>query len=163
MMKQNTTRRVLHFLPLLLFIVLASCVLSVLLSGTKIYSSITKENQQSYTDRTIRQYIYTKIQQAEKVSDVSLGNLGDENALIIKQNLNNHDLIEYIYCYDGYLRELLTYADSEMHPEDGEKLLALNIFSPLLAEDLLAISIGNTDEKVRTIYFDLNGETFYEK
>ncbi len=163
MTKRNFGHGLLNLLPALLFAVLAACVLVVLLNGVQIYSEMTRQNQHSYVNRTVRQYVYTKIRQAEHPAAVSVEKFGEETALIIEQKLDGQLFVEYIYCFDNYLRELFTFADSEMAPEDGEILLELSSFSPWIENGLLTIQLTDSSNYTQTIYLDLSEEVYNAK
>jgi len=155
MTKRPYGQGLLNVFPALLFAVLAACVLSVLLSGTKIYSEITQQNQQAYVSRTVRQYICTKVQQAENPSSVYVEEFGDEIALVIERKLDDRIFVERIYHHENYLRELFTFADSELTPQDGEKLMELSLFAPSLEHGLLTVQIRTNGGNTQTIYLDV--------
>lgn len=157
MTKRSYGRGLLNLLPVLLFAVLAACVLSVLLTGTKLYSSLTQQDQQAYVNRTVHQYLCTKVQQAPSPSAVSVGDFEGESALILHHELDGESYLERIYCYDGWLWELFSSADSVMTPEDGEKLLELSEFSASLDDGLLSISFS-AHSGTQTFYLDLSTE-----
>ncbi len=162
MTKRTYGQGFLNLLPVLLFAVLAATVLSVLLSGVQLYSNMTREQQQGYLDRTVQQYVCTKVRQAQSPSAVSVEDFGGACALVIRQELEGEHFIERIYCYDGFLRELFTFSDSEMLPEDGEQLLELSAFSAALENDLLTLSFCDADGNSQTIYLDLSEEAYHE-
>ena len=162
MTKRNFGQGLLNLLPILLFAVLAASVLSVLLSGSRIYAQMTAQNRTSYVSRTVEQYLCTKVRQAEQPSDISVEEFGGSSALVIRQELDGQLFTEYIYCHEGQLKELFSFADSEMSPEDGEALLEISAFSAELADGLLTLSIIDTDGTPQTVYLDLSEEVSHE-
>jgi len=161
MIKRTHGQGLLNLLPVLLFAVLAACVLSVLLTGSKLYASLTQQDRAAYLNRTVQQYVCTKVRQAESPAMVSVEVFKDESALVLQQEIEGEPYLQRIYCHDGWLKELFSSADAEMSPEDGEQLLKLTAFSASLENDLLQISF-QTDDDSHSFYLDLT-EVAYEK
>ena len=63
MKEQNSKRSISSLAPFILFVILTTCLLSVLLTGADLYQNITKRDQISFDQRTLVQYITTKIRQ----------------------------------------------------------------------------------------------------
>jgi uncharacterized MAPEG superfamily protein len=110
-------------LALLLFAVFAVCVLSVLLTGANAYRRLTERDQVSYDDRTVVQYLATKVRQADRAGGVTVETFQGTDALVLSEELDGSTYCTWLYCYNGYLRELFASADAELSPEDGEKIL----------------------------------------
>ena len=107
-------------LALLNLTVFALCVLLVLLTGARIYRNLVDRGQEVYEQRTALQYLTTRVRQAETVE---IGNLEGCEALILKETLEGETYTTYVYCYDGWLRELYTVAGAKLPPQAGEALL----------------------------------------
>lgn len=107
-------------LALLNLTVFALCVLLVLLAGARIYRNLVDRGQEVYEQRTALQYLTTRVRQAQTVE---IGNLEDCEALILKETLEGETYTTYVYCYEGWLRELYTVAGAKLPPQAGEALL----------------------------------------
>lgn len=118
-------------LALLLFAVFMVSVLFVLLTGADVYQELARRDQRSYDQRTAAQYITTRIRQADRAGMVSVRALGDRNALVFMEEYDGVPYETWVYCCDGYLRELFLEAGLEQDPEYGEPILpaqALHFF-----------------------------------
>lgn len=108
---------------LLLFGVFASCILSVLLMGADVCQKVAARDQASYDRRTAAQYLATRVRQADCGGGIVLDRFDGQDALVLPQTLDGVEYYTYVYCYDGYLRELFAAADAPMTAADGEKVL----------------------------------------
>ena len=124
MTTKNKQSHIEGLVVLVLFGVFALCILAVLLTGAKAYGRLVYRQQEAYTERTIPQYIATKVRQADEAGAVQIGEFGDVEALEFRTVLGGEEYLTRIYCYDGYLRELFASASGQFGPEDGEKILA---------------------------------------
>lgn len=107
-------------LALLNLTVFALCVLLVLLAGARIYRNLVDRGQEVYEQRTALQYLTTRVHQAQTVE---IGDLEGCEALILKETLEGETYTTYVYCYDGWLRELYAVAGAKLPPQAGEALL----------------------------------------
>lgn len=128
-------------LVLILFAVLAVCVLAVLLTGAKAYSRLTKRGQEAYITRTVPQYIATKVRQVDAMGQVSLGMFAGEETLELTEWIEGNCYVTRIYCYDGYVRELFSTADAETEPEAGERIAEAKELIFGLEEGSLSVTV----------------------
>lgn len=108
---------------LLLFGVFAVCVLSVLLTGADAYQRLSERDRLSYDQRTVTQYLSTRVRQADRLGGVEAGSFGSCSALVLQEEYDGVVYETWVYCYDGYIRELFAEEGSNFLPEDGEKIL----------------------------------------
>lgn len=108
---------------LVLFGVFAICILAVLLTGAGAYKRLVQQQQEAYAERTVPQYIATKVRQMDLADAVKIGDFGGVESLELVEQLEGEAYITRIYCYDGYLRELFSSAAGIFAPEDGEQIL----------------------------------------
>jgi len=155
MMKSTSKKTMLGLLPLLLFAVFALCILSVLRTGIDSYRSLTERNDSAYTLRTAGQYVTTKLRQNETCDAVLVEDFAGCSALVLPMELDGERYNTYIYCCGGYLRELFTYAEHDMTPEDGEILLALEAFTAEIKDGILFAEFTDRSGTTRRIIFDL--------
>ena len=121
--KEYTERKhVIDFLfPLALFFALAasSVALVVLASGS--YSRQVHTSEDSYTSCTALSYVTEKLHQADSSDAIDAGTFDGQDAILIRQ--------EYLYAYDGYLRELFIKEGVAASAGDGREILATDGFS----------------------------------
>ncbi len=129
-------------LALLLFGVFAACVLAVLLTGAGAYRRLTLRDQASFNDRTCQQYLTTRVRQADARDGVQVESFGDGGALVL---LDAYGYETRVYCHDGHLMELYAAPGSGLAPEDGEKIMQISGMEVSLDNNLLKISVTNTD------------------
>ena len=126
-MKQKTiTHHLDGLIALLLFGVFAVCVLAVLLTGADAYRRLTARDNAAYDRRTCIQYIATQVRRTDSLENIKVTSFGDGDALILDAD---EEYVTYIYCCDGWLRELYCWAGEPMSPEDGEKVMELEALS----------------------------------
>ncbi len=156
MMKMQKTERSLSTIAaLLLFAVFAVGVLSVLLGGVGSYRRITERDENAYHDRTGVQYLMTKLRQAESPEAIGVASFGGGDALQITQMVDGEGFITRIYCYDGWLMELFTPIDGEFSPADGERVLSAASLKLGREENLLELSLTDSDGKVIPLRYAL--------
>ncbi len=148
---QGTKHQMDGLLMLLLFGVFAVCVLSVLLTGAKAYRGLTERDQAAYDRRTCVQYIATRVRQGDIEGGVRVEPFQDATALCLTQD----GYVTRVYWYDGYLMELYTGADAELHPEDGEKIMPMESLALAMEDGLLRLEIGTAGGAVDTLCLSL--------
>lgn len=132
-------------MALLLFGVFAVCLLIVLLTGADSYQGLTQRDRMSDNRRVCAQYLATRVRQSDAAGAVSGGEFGGGDALLLSQDIDGEEYVTRIYVSGGYLMELFSTADSEMAPEDGEKLMAAKALSVSLDGGLLELSVTPED------------------
>lgn len=138
-------------LMLLLFGIFAACVLAVLLTGARAYRGLTQRDQAAFDRRTGVQYIAARVRQADTLDGVAVESFGDTTALAIKQG----GMVTWVYWHDGYLMELYTFADAELSPEDGVKIMELDSLTLAMDEGLLTAEIGSAEGVTDTLRLSL--------
>jgi len=123
---------------LLLFGLFAACVLAVLLTGAGAYRRLTARDQAAYERRTCVQYLATRVRQADCLDRVAVEPFHGLSALRLTDDAG---YVTRVYCFDGYLMELYADPESELVPEDGEKLMEADGLELSLTGGLLEISI----------------------
>ena len=136
-MEQNKTKMG-GLMALLLFGLFAICILSVLLTGADVYQKLTVRDRKTYEKRTAAQYLTTKVRQTDVDGLIEAGTLDGLDALVLSEIIDETLYCTWIYCSDGYIRELFAAADSGLAAEAGEKVLE--------AESLRVRPVGETVE-----------------
>ena len=123
MKRQGTKRHMDGLLMLLLFGVFAVCVLIVLLTGARAYRGLTDRDRAAFDRRTCAQYIATKVRQGDAAGTVRVEDFCGESALQLIDG--EAGCVTWLYCHDGWLMELYTFADARLEPQDGERIMPL--------------------------------------
>ena len=109
---------------MLIFGLFAACIILSLLAGAGAYKRLTQRDQAAYEKRTCVQYIAAKIKNAPAPGSITVVDDGaGGTALRIEDNLNEEKFATYIYCYDGWICELLVPAEADPVFSAGERLL----------------------------------------
>ena len=140
-MRENPFR-ITRVLSLLTMTVFSLCVLLVLLTAADCYRSLVNRGEAAYARRTALQYLTTRVRQAETVET---GMLEDCEALILTETVEGAGYTTYIYCYEGWLRELYTVPGAKLPPQGGEAVLEAEVFSPKREKDLLRVALGDAE------------------
>lgn len=127
-------------MPLLVLTLLTLCLLLVLLTGAKLYRQLVDRGEAQYAARTASQYLATRLRQAEHITITAFG---DGDALALGQQIQGEDYVTYIYCHDGFLRELFCPQDAALLPADGEALLEARSLTLSLEEGLLTAVLSD--------------------
>ena len=131
---------------LLLFGVFAVCVLSVLLTGADAYHRLSERDRVSYDQRTATQYLAMRVRQADRLGGVEAGEFGSCSALLLKEDYDGVVYETWVYCHDGYVRELFAEEGGNFLPEDGEKILPARELSVEQQDSCLVLRILTEDE-----------------
>ena len=154
-MKEQKFQRLTGLMALLVFAVLAFCVMLVLLSGADVYQRLTEEGESQYQRRTAAQYITTRVRQAESVR---VEDFGGEKALVFPETVNGRVYLTRVYCYDGYLRELFSVNGYDPGAEFGEKILPVEQFLATDCGTYLEIEIRFADGETQSMTLCLRSE-----
>ncbi len=151
MKKERGKGNITGLAALLLFGVFALCLLFVLLTGADSYQRLTQRDQSAYSHRTVAQYLTTRVRQADAVDAIAVGSFGDGDALFIREEIDGVGYETRVYCHEGALWELFTFAGEEFAPEDGERLLPMQGLELALDGQMLTAVITNEDGTVQTV------------
>lgn len=144
---------------LLVFCLLALCLLMTLLMGARIYRSVAERGEENYDRRTVSQYITSRVRQSDARGKLFVEDFAGVCALSIEETIDGRPYLTRIYCHEGWLCELFAAEGSALAPEDGEKLLRSDGISFLLEEDLLTVCTENADGSSATLMLHLrNGK-----
>lgn len=130
MKSKNSKTHVVDFLfTIALFFVFAVSSVTVVLISSNSYRSIASQTEENHTTRTALSYLSQKIRQNDVGGSISLGKLGDTDALVMKQTVNNDTYTTYIYAHLGELKELFIKDGASASPHDGNAILKVSFFS----------------------------------
>ena len=149
-------------MALLLFVILAVCVLAVLLTGADVYKRIVDRDQASYDQRTAFSFLTTKVRQADRMEAVSVrryeqvsGESTGCDILVIAEDIDGDRYETWIYCYDGYIRELFMAAESALPLEAGDKILEARELRFWWQDTFLCSAITTSDSQTQTLLLKL--------
>ncbi len=133
--------RLLETLPnFLLFFLFASCMFLVLLSGAKLYKNVSGVMEEQFSVHTCISYLTVKVRHYDTKDAVSIGQIGEQDALLLKEEINGEMYLTYLYCSEGNLMELFCSADMNVLPADGQILMPLDELNLSMEDRLLSFS-----------------------
>ncbi len=156
--RQRQKHSIDSLITLVLFGVFASCVLGVLLTGAKAYRNLTAKNREAYDHRTCIQYVATKVRQAPSGDCVGIERMGGIDSLSFTEEIDGEPYITRVYCYDGWIRELFTFAGADFAPEEGEKVIEAQEMRLRLSGDLLTVEITDEGGEIACLHLTLRGK-----
>ena len=148
-MKEKSTKMT-DLLALTVFAVFALCVLLVLLSGAKVYRKTVRCSEENFAHRTAARYVTTRVRQAESVY---LADFDGCEALVIPETVDGQVYLTYVYCHDGYIRELYCAEGAALGPENGEKILEADGLRFSAEQELLTVELDG-----QTLHLHLAGK-----
>ena len=151
MRNERGKRNIASLASLLLFGVFAVCILLVLLTGAKAYRGLTQRDQSAYARRTAAQYLTTRVRQGDAQGQISVEKFGGADTLLLTEEIDGTLFVTRVYCYDGAIRELFSFADETFEPGDGEEILPAEGLELTLDGQVLTASILNADGTDQTL------------
>lgn len=151
-------------IPFMLFTVFALCVITVLITGAKIYKSFTARDQISYDHRTVSQYLTTRIRQSDAEQAYFIGDFSDPvsktqgDTFYFCEQFGEETYYTRIYCYDGYLYELFSAASDPFEPIDGDKILPIGDLRFSATDRGVLVSIQYADGTPQTLHLYLRSQ-----
>lgn len=141
----------------------ALCALSMLLCVlfcADRYAKLTNSGNDAFDSRTAAMFFSTKVRQYDVKGSLSLEKIGQCEALAFTEELDGESYVSYIYCHDGYLKELFSLDGIDHLPEDGENLFKMDGLSFSLDGRKLKViytSNGKSGEILLTVRSDREG------
>ena len=137
----------------------------MLLTGAKIYRDASRRDRESYDQRTVAQYLTTRIRQSDLAGGYYIGEFNSKSEQSEGDTFFSFMEIEgdlyhtRIYCHDGYLYELLTLVGDEFDPKDGEKIAELNDLSFKLEGNAIKLTVEYSDGTKGELYVLMRHES----
>lgn len=145
-------------MPLVVFFLLSVCLLTVLLTGVRIYRNTVQQGEGYYLSRTAVQYLTTRVRQADRRGQLSVESFEGIPALVCREEIQGEGYKTLVYCHDGFLKELFCAEAGHLHPADGEKLFALQALQLQLEPPVLLAQITLPDGSCRQIRLHLRSQ-----
>ena len=147
-MKNNAHRNITQLLALLVFGVFALCVAAVLLTGGRVYQTLTQRGGDAHSQRVAVRYLTTRFQQAP---EVALEDFCGLQALTIREQINGKTYVTRVYCHEGAVRELFSGEKVPVTPDDGEIVLEAEKLAFSQEGRLLTAEITHPDGSVQQL------------
>lgn len=150
--------------PLILFSVFSLCVITVLLTGAKIYKSSSERDRNDYDRRTVSQYLTTRIRQSDRDGGYYIGEFNssspqDQGSTFFScLEISGERYHTRIYCHNGYLCELLTLEGAEFEPADGERIIEAKSVEFAIEENTIKVNIEYSDGRKEVLNILIRSE-----
>ena len=145
-------------ISLILICLFAVCVFLVLATGAEIYKDISGVMDTQFGAQTAIGYTATKIRHFDTAGSITVGTLDDSDAIVLRENIEGIDYLTYLYSHEGYLCELFCEADSGLHPEDGQQIIAVDGFAFTLEDSMLHIVCTTNGSNIAQSIYLRSGE-----
>ena len=140
-MQQNLTlRKVLVWSLCAIYLVLS---MGLVLLGSSLYHTISQNAEETYTHRTSFGYIQTQLRRGDSQDAISLVPFGEQYALCMTEG----EYTTYFYYYEGYLRELYTYQNSDLVAADGIPILPIDSLTFSAHENYIDYTINGLSSR----------------
>ena len=129
-----------------LFCVFAVLVLFVVVFGANVYQGIAKDMDENYNTRTSVAYLSEKMRQNDVRGSVEIREVGNSDALVLIQKVNENSYETWIYVQGGKLWEVTVAAGKEVAPGDGQEIMDLSgLQLTEVSENLIRIDATDTE------------------
>jgi len=134
---------------LLLFCLFTFTVMTTLISGVSVYKNTEELMLSRYEERTALAYIITKVHNYDIQGNITVKKFGETDALIFTETIGGIDYLTYIYCHEGWLRELFIDEFAEFEAHMGENIVeAEKLNFTMKTSDLVYIRYESDGGKV---------------
>lgn len=145
---------------LVLFAVFTASALVLVILGANVYKETVKNMSHCYDTRISTSYITQKVRQNDSYDSVSVGKLLDTDALIFSHTIGEETYSTYIYCHEGYLKELFMRTDTDIGVSPllaGSNIMKADSFVIESVNDsLLHITITGNDSDPQDVLISLH-------
>lgn len=150
--------------PFFLFVFFAICVVTTLLIGAKLYRNQTERDRIGYSNRTVSQYLTTRIRQSDRYDSFFIGDFYTKepsesgNTFFFCEVIGGAEYYTCIYCHDGYLYELFSAATDTMDLTSGEKILEVKSISFTDNKSTVTVDITHADGSTQSLILYVRSE-----
>ena len=143
------------FLLLGVFAVFSTLLVMV---GAQAYRAVQMHSEEHMTGRTLYAYMLNTIRGDDTEGAMEVQQEDGLDVLVIQYDFDGDIYYKRIYCYDGYLRELLNYSGSAFNPTSGEEISPAQSMHVELKDGLVTVEITDDYERVHTVQAALRTE-----
>lgn len=136
------------FLLLGVFAVLSTMLV---LFGTQAYRATTQHTQMHGDSRTLYAYVLNTVRGDDAQDVLQVEQRDGMDLLTMRYDYDGEIFIKRVYCYDGYLRELLTGESNEFDPAGGESICPAQEMRASLAGRLITIELIDAQGETQII------------
>ena len=112
-----------------------------------------------YETRTVSSYLEEKMNQNDMAGSVAVTSIGAFPAIALSETVNDTIYTTYIYCYDGYLREITVSDGTTVLPGDGQKIIETKALAiDMVSSNLYCFTITDTTGYTYPLYISLNAK-----
>lgn len=127
-----------------------SMLLTVL--GAQAYREIIDESSSHTRERIMHTFVRNAVRAQDEADAVSVEEYDGVPVLAIHSDIDGEGYTQYIYCWQGELRELFTSARYAFEPEDGTPICEAEGFEAVLENGLLTARMTDAEGTVSTAY-----------
>jgi hypothetical protein len=129
--------------------VFAMAALLVAVMGARVYSSSADRMSANYQVRTSLVYMAEKVRQCP--GEISVRSVGENDALVLSEEIDEVTYESWIYASDGYLYEIVIQSGSKINPGEGQQIMELASMSASQTRGTLDIEITNMEGKTESL------------
>ena len=148
--RENNKHTVDMLFVLTLFAVFAVSASLLIAFGANIYKHTIDSMDEHYNLSTASAFIMEKLHQHDEADSVQVRPFGDGDALVLLERYGDKTYCNYIYTYDGYLKELFTASDVILSPDAGVNILPVKDYKVVKDSEGL-VSVSLSDESGRSV------------
>lgn len=146
MRNQKAGRQMMSVLfTMLLFLIYVLCALFAVLTGGQVYENIYNRMEADFAGNTSLNYIANKVRQGDEAGSISVRRIDGTDVLELRQEIEGVEFVTWIYCYDGYLCELFTDAESGLGLSDGIHIIECEGLRLELGQKILLAETTGTE------------------
>lgn len=145
-MKKNQNHVIDILFTLTLFGVFAASSLLVVILGAKVYENISHSMTRNFTSRTAVSYVCEKMRQRDVIGAVEITDVDGIPAVSLIRQYDLDFVRTYIYCDDGYLKELNVNGMATPDKSAGQNIMELSDFNiSQIGENMYYITVEDVD------------------
>ena len=137
--------------------VFALAALFVAVMGAQVYQHNAEKMQANFDTRTSVLYMAEKIRQTAGGNFVKK-DLAGNDALVLIEDIEGTTYESWIYVYNNTLFEVMIEQDTKLVPGNGQAIMTLNSMSIEEKDNLLRISIKNSQGRVESLSIGRRGD-----
>lgn len=136
---------------LLIFSVFAVVSLLLVAIGAGMYRRVVERMGINEEVRSSLSYVVNKVRANDEAGALSLKTYGGVPVLCMKQSGEDSGLTNYVYFYNGEIRELLSFDDEGFQPENGDAIVAADNFTMEAQGGLYTFTVTDSSGKTTSI------------
>ena len=123
----------------------------LVLFGAQAYRTTTERSAANEADRTLYAYMLNTLRGDDYAGTVGLHSEDGIDMVTVAYDYGGDLFEKRVYCYDGYLREMLMSVGSEFEPAAGEQVCEASDFRAQMNGKLITIELTDADGELHTV------------